>query len=330
MPSQTLSQKIARQSATASTAAPSNGPRTLPSSWTAPTTPSGVPRRFAGHRSATSASVAGTSPPPNTSTGSSTETAVMAEPTTKRDRQKNRILCRATRSESLPISGRTAMYPSRKPEMIGVARCSSSMLRPTPAIMSGSATTTTYVSAEASATASDAVASCALGLTDLNRRAVRVQRERVCRCRTLVERAGHGHGAQLPARVGDAVGDVEGPGGVSNVEQLCHTGSGQRPGDGLEDVGPHPGARAFDRILRVRQQRGDASLGGEQVGGIRRVVRLRIGLDELGCERQLHIEQLVDRDHVDLGLEPTDSRVQGPFECRGVCACALCAQHTVP
>jgi len=80
---------------------------------------------------------------PPTSTGSSTETAVMAEPTTKTDRQKSRILWRATRSESRPISGRTAMYPSRKPEMIGVALCSSSIPRPTPAIMFGKATTTT-------------------------------------------------------------------------------------------------------------------------------------------------------------------------------------------
>ena len=60
------SQKIARQSPTARTTAPYNGPRTAPSSCTAPTTPSGRPRFSGGQRSATSASVAGTSPPPPT------------------------------------------------------------------------------------------------------------------------------------------------------------------------------------------------------------------------------------------------------------------------
>src|ERR1035437_4414474 len=94
--------------------------------------------------------------------------------------------------------------------MIGVALCSASTPRPTPAIMSGSATTTTYVSAEASATATDAVASWALGLADLNRSAVLVQRERVGRCRTPVERTRHGHGAELTAGVSDAAGHVEG------------------------------------------------------------------------------------------------------------------------
>ena len=40
------------------------------------------------------------------------------------------------------MRGSTAMYPSRKPEMIGVARCRASMPMPTPAIMSVSASTT--------------------------------------------------------------------------------------------------------------------------------------------------------------------------------------------
>src|SRR5665647_1656201 len=126
--------------------------------------------------------------------------------------------------------------------MIGVARWSSSLPRPTPAIMSGSARTTTYVSAEASATATDAVASSALGLADLNRGAVLVQREDVRRChrgrgRALEERADQGHAAQLAAGVGDAVGDVERLGSVAEVEQLHDVGARQLPGDGLEDVG---------------------------------------------------------------------------------------------
>jgi hypothetical protein len=53
-----LSQKIARQSETASTAAPASGPSTAPASCTAPTTPRGSARRSGGHRSATRASVA--------------------------------------------------------------------------------------------------------------------------------------------------------------------------------------------------------------------------------------------------------------------------------
>ena len=47
-PPATLSAKIARQSATASTSAPYNGPTTLPSSCTAPTIPSGTPRLAGG------------------------------------------------------------------------------------------------------------------------------------------------------------------------------------------------------------------------------------------------------------------------------------------
>src|SRR5665647_2394712 len=124
--------------------------------------------------------------------------------------------------------------------MIGVARWSSSLPRPTPAIMSGSARTTTYVSAEASATATDAVASSALGLADLNRGAVLVQGEDVgggCggrgrsgRCHSgrgcaLEERADQGHAAQLAAGLGDAIGDVEGRGCVAEVEQLHDVGA---------------------------------------------------------------------------------------------------------
>ena len=59
-----LSQKITRQSATARTTAPKTGPRTSRAPGPRPTTPSGVPRRPAGQRSATRARVAGTRPPP--------------------------------------------------------------------------------------------------------------------------------------------------------------------------------------------------------------------------------------------------------------------------
>lgn len=47
------------------------------------------------------------------------------------------------RSAIRPTSGRIATYPSRKPETIGAARWSSSTGMPAPAIMSGSASTTT-------------------------------------------------------------------------------------------------------------------------------------------------------------------------------------------
>jgi hypothetical protein len=111
-----LSQKIIRQSETASTAAPSSGPSTDPSSCTAPTTPSGMPRRSAGHRSATIASVAGTNPPPPTpwttrpatSVGRSVARAVTAEPTTKIARHQSRTRWRELRSAIRPMSGRTA------------------------------------------------------------------------------------------------------------------------------------------------------------------------------------------------------------------------------
>ena len=47
-PTARLIAKIARQSDTASTAAPKSGPSTEPISWTAETTPSGIPRRSTG------------------------------------------------------------------------------------------------------------------------------------------------------------------------------------------------------------------------------------------------------------------------------------------
>ncbi|OLT18074.1 hypothetical protein BJF80_01985 [Serinicoccus sp. CUA-874] len=116
-PSATLSQKISRHPATARTSAPSSGPTTEPISCTAPTTPSGIPRRPGGQRSATSARVAGTRPPPPrpwrkrppTMTGSSTAAAVTAEPMTKTTRHHSRIRRRSTRSDTRPMSGRTAM-----------------------------------------------------------------------------------------------------------------------------------------------------------------------------------------------------------------------------
>ena len=150
-PAATLNQKIARQPDHARITAPSTGPSTEPSSCTAPTTPKGVPRRSAGHRSATSASVAGTSPPPPipwstrppTSTPRSVASAVTADPATKTTRQPRSTRRRSRRSERRPMSGSTAMYPRRKPEMIGVARWRASTPMPTPAIMSVRARTTT-------------------------------------------------------------------------------------------------------------------------------------------------------------------------------------------
>ena len=151
MPARALSQKIARQSETSRMAAPRTGPSTDPSSWTAPTTPSGKPRVSAGHLAATIARVAGTSPPPPTpcTTRPATRTvrseasAVTADPTTKMARQPRRTRCLSSRSASRPIRGSTATYPSRKPLIIGVARCSDSMPMPTPCIISVSASTTT-------------------------------------------------------------------------------------------------------------------------------------------------------------------------------------------
>lgn len=54
------------------------------------------------------------------------------------------------------------MYPRRNPETIGVAFWSASMVTPTPAIMSVRARTTTYVSAAANATPTEAMARTAL------------------------------------------------------------------------------------------------------------------------------------------------------------------------
>ena len=151
IPPKALSQKIARQSATARMRAPRMGPRTEPSSWTPPTIPSGRPRRSSGQSAATMASVAGTRPPPPmpwmtrpaTSTDRSTARAVTPEPTTKIATHPSRTRWRSRRSARRPIRGSTATYPRRKPEMIGAARWRLSMPRPTPCIMSVRASTTT-------------------------------------------------------------------------------------------------------------------------------------------------------------------------------------------
>src|SRR5699024_3017913 len=125
--------------------------------------------------------------------GRSTEIAVITDPTTKMPRHHSSTRCRATRSVRRPMRGSTATYPSRNPEMIGAARCRASTLTPTPRIMSCRASTTTYVSAAARATATDAVASRAfgpprppvpvpvpgLGRLDVNLLAIFGQRQRV-------------------------------------------------------------------------------------------------------------------------------------------------------
>ena len=89
---------------------------------------------------------------------------MISEPTANSSNAPTSTGVRPTTSAIRPISGSTAMYPSRNPEMIGAARCSSSADSPTPAIMSGSARTTTYVSAAANATAIEARVSRVLGL----------------------------------------------------------------------------------------------------------------------------------------------------------------------
>ncbi len=107
---------MARHVLTVVSAAPYSGPTTLPISCTAPTTPSGTPRRRGGHRSATSASVTGTSPPPpapctvrpSTMTQSVFADAVSSDPAAKASRQKARTGPRPKMSDRRPSSGSTA------------------------------------------------------------------------------------------------------------------------------------------------------------------------------------------------------------------------------
>ncbi len=66
-----------------------------------------------------------------------------SDPTAKTSSAATSTGTRPRRSAIRPISGSIATYPSRKPETIGAPRCSSSGETPTPAIMSGSARTTT-------------------------------------------------------------------------------------------------------------------------------------------------------------------------------------------
>ena len=65
------------------------------------------------------------------------------EPMAKTTRAITSTGTRPRRSATRPISGSMATYPSRKPETIGVARCSSSIGMPALVIMSGRASTTT-------------------------------------------------------------------------------------------------------------------------------------------------------------------------------------------
>ena len=111
----TLSQKIVRHVLTVRMSAPYSGPATLPSSCAAPIAPSGTPRRAAGHRSATSARVTGTSPPPPspcsarpaTAEARSWADAVTSEPAAKTARQPRRTGRLPALSASLPRSGIT-------------------------------------------------------------------------------------------------------------------------------------------------------------------------------------------------------------------------------
>ena len=115
-PATRFSAKIASHSETARITAPYSGPTTLPSSWTAPTTPSGTPRRAGGYRSATSARVAGTRPPPPTPwrnrpvtmLGRSYAAAVTSEPRAKTTSDPTSTGSRPRRSATRPISGSIA------------------------------------------------------------------------------------------------------------------------------------------------------------------------------------------------------------------------------
>src|SRR6266545_752223 len=313
-----LIQKIQRQFATASTAAPNSGPSTEPSSWTAPTTPSGRPRRCAGHRSATSASVAGTRPPPPTpcrnrpvtTSDRSYDEAVISEPTANSSNAPTSTGVRPTTSAIRPISGSTAMYPSRNPDTIGAARCNSSADRPTPVIMSGSASTTTYVSAAANITATDASASFPRALTWASRRrglgdgdllAIAVERDVVGGGGAGVERPADHHGDESVVVLVDP---------ERRGELLCGLGlreeAGQgRPGHRATDLGDDHRAPARlalqHRVLQRRQPRADALRGVDEG---RRVRRAQVGellgreLDERLRERELHVHLAADRDDV--------------------------------
>jgi hypothetical protein len=75
--------------------------------------------------------------------GRSYAAAVTSEPRAKITSEPTSTGSRPRRSAIRPISGSIATYPSRNPDTIGAARCSSSTASPTLPIMSGSASTTT-------------------------------------------------------------------------------------------------------------------------------------------------------------------------------------------
>ena len=79
-----------------------------------------------------------------------------SDPTAKITSAATSTGTRPRRSAIRPINGSMATYPSRKPLTIGAARCNWSTGTPVLPIISGSARTTTYVSAAANATATAA------------------------------------------------------------------------------------------------------------------------------------------------------------------------------
>src|SRR5690606_11875111 len=128
--------------------------------------------------------------------------------------------------------------PRRKLEIIGVARCNDSIPTPTPDIMSVSASTTTYVSAAASATAIDAVVSSArdrgwLGPLDVNDCSVVRHQERIDRCGSRKKFPGKHCLAQL-AVGGDPIRDVEGRAGLPQLEQRRNQFTRDLAGDDVQ------------------------------------------------------------------------------------------------
>src|SRR3954451_16792637 len=190
--------------------------------------------------------------------------------------------------------------------MIGVARCSSSMPPPTPVRMSGSARTTTYVSAAVTRTASvaratsgspgrSAAASAGGRCGDVDIGDEVTQLDRVGGVVLGAEEgAGELGPAQLAAVGGDGEAGADRCARVLTGEHPLHQVAGQLRGHLLHDSAVDPLLVAELGVLGLGQQLGDAGVGVEQGAGVAEPVLGGVAHAVAAEERQLNVNDAAD------------------------------------
>src|SRR3954469_16011555 len=215
--------------------------------------------------------------------------------------------------------------------MIGVARCSSSRLTPTPARMYGRAGTTTEVSAAVTRTASDARTTAVSpgtapgpapagasaggrrGDRDIGAEVAELQRE------GRVFLSGEERPGQLrPSELATVGGDGE-PG----LYGLARVLAGQHPLDEIagqlgahlaHDLAADPALLPQLGRLGLGQQLRDAGLRVEQRAGVAEPELSGVDDAEAGGERQLRVDGPVDRDHPEVERRPERQHLESALE----------------